>query len=531
MAAAHDWGTLAASAGLVSEAAEGFAAAVSILPEAAWHGLNRQTRQVHLAGWAGLAADAAAEAVVIDRPDRAVEFLEAGRSVLWTQSLSLRTDLSELRAMHPELAERLDSLRAVLNNPIAGSASTVPVGVSDRVRTEATEVRRRAARDWDQTLSQVRTLGGFEHFLQSVPYKELATAADTGPVVIVNASRYGCHALIVEALGRTPSIIALPGLTVDAAADYAAQMFRSLTLSDLGQSRNKVRSILEWLWDVIAQPVLVALGHASGPGEGASWPRVWWCPTGPVTMLPVHAAGYHARDNASAHSMDTVLDRVISSYTPTLAALRRARQSSSDAIPVRQLTVGLPLTLGRSSLPAVPREVLILQHHFPAEEGNQLLAGSQATRAAFLSAARTCTWLHMACHASQMHEEPDLSGFALWDSPATVRDLAALPIRDRELAFLSACQTAAGTARNSDEAIHLAAAMQFLGYRHVIATMWSINDSVAPIVADAFYTGLKSGRDISANKAGEALHQAVRAVRDKIPANPLVWAPYIHIGP
>jgi hypothetical protein len=33
--------------------------------------------------------------------------------------------------------------------------------------------------------------------------------------------------------------------------------------------------------------------------------------------------------------------------------------------------------------------------------------------------------------------------------------------------------------------------MQFLGYRHVIATMWTIADPPAPRVADIFYTKLR----------------------------------------
>ena len=72
----------------------------------------------------------------------------------------------------------------------------------------------------------------------------------------------------------------------------------------------------------------------------------------------------------------------------------------------------------------------------------------------------------------------------------TITDLAAQPTQRRDLAFLSACQTAAGSVRHLDEAIHLAAAMQFLGYRHVIATMWTIADSPAPHVADTVYTAL-----------------------------------------
>jgi hypothetical protein len=47
----------------------------------------------------------------------------------------------------------------------------------------------------------------------------------------------------------------------------------------------------------------------------------------------------------------------------------------------------------------------------------------------------------------------------------------------------------AGSVRHLDEALHLAA-MQYLGYRHVIATIWTINDSLAPQVADAIYTEL-----------------------------------------
>ena len=72
----------------------------------------------------------------------------------------------------------------------------------------------------------------------------------------------------------------------------------------------------------------------------------------------------------------------------------------------------------------------------------------------------------------------------------TVADLIAQPTQRRDLAFLSACQTAASGARHLDEAIHLAAAMQFLGYRHVIATLWTIADLPSPKVADTCYTAL-----------------------------------------
>jgi len=113
----------------------------------------------------------------------------------------------------------------------------------------------------------------------------------------------------------------------------------------------------------------------------------------------------------------------------------------------------------------------------------------------------------------------------------TLADLANLRIHQGELAFLSACQTATGSVRLPDEAIHLAAVMQLLGFQHVIATLWTIADIPAPEVANTVYARLTASGQASPSHAAEALHHAVRALRDAYPANPLIWAPYIHIGP
>jgi CHAT domain-containing protein len=40
------------------------------------------------------------------------------------------------------------------------------------------------------------------------------------------------------------------------------------------------------------------------------------------------------------------------------------------------------------------------------------------------------------------------------------------------LAFLSACQTAQGSEKQPDQAVHLAASMLFCGFRSVVGTMW-----------------------------------------------------------
>jgi hypothetical protein len=98
-----------------------------------------------LAEWSGLAADAAACAIHAGYPERAVELLEASRSVLWTQILNLRTDLIELAQRAPDVATRLDQIRAQLDIPLpATPAQPVSAGTVDQVNQLRITQRRMA---------------------------------------------------------------------------------------------------------------------------------------------------------------------------------------------------------------------------------------------------------------------------------------------------------------------------------------------------------------------------------------------------
>ncbi|MFF3895696.1 hypothetical protein ACFYY3_21425 [Streptomyces sp. NPDC001812] len=99
----------------------------------------------------------------------------------------------------------------------------------------------------------------------------------------------------------------------------------------LGPSRQTVMATLERLWDTVATPVL-APQAPEGTGDFADTTerqrcRVWWCPTGPLPLLPVHAADHHAPAGDRPH--DEVLERAVSSCMPTLCALIRVRRRSS----------------------------------------------------------------------------------------------------------------------------------------------------------------------------------------------------------
>jgi CHAT domain-containing protein len=53
-----------------------------------------------------------------------------------------------------------------------------------------------------------------------------------------------------------------------------------------------------------------------------------------------------------------------------------------------------------------------------------------------------------------------------------VSDIMELDLKSPYLAFLSADETAKGDCGQSDQSMHLAATMLFVGFKSVVATMW-----------------------------------------------------------
>ncbi|MEU0068748.1 hypothetical protein ABZ027_04170 [Streptomyces sp. NPDC006332] len=112
--AAHYLGGQAATHGRWDDALHGYGTAVRLLPLLAWRGTSRSTQEKAVAQQLGLATKAASCAITTGRLDRAVELLEHGRSVLWSQYLETQTDLDELSRVSPTLAAKLNHIRDAL---------------------------------------------------------------------------------------------------------------------------------------------------------------------------------------------------------------------------------------------------------------------------------------------------------------------------------------------------------------------------------------------------------------------------------
>ncbi|MFC7534339.1 CHAT domain-containing protein [Actinoplanes sp. GCM10030250] len=582
MTAARSWARAAAESGEAGLALEAYSTAVGLLPLLAWRGLDRTVQEKRLAVNAGLAGDAAAWALAAGQPERAVELLEQGRQVLWSQAVQTRSDLSVLAAVAPTLAAELDEIRRELDGSEASAAVVIPAGAGDprvwqigndllasavggpaRPDGEDAGRRRRLAERWEELLGEARRLPGLAGFLSPPSFAALRPATAGGAVVLVNTSEWRCDALVVTDSGVRA--VPLPWLSSDAAQRRAAALLAAQREVERGGGsvaraalRQTLVSIQRWLWDTVAEPVCAALDEVAVPGAApGAVPgpdgrhRVWWCPTGPLTMLPLHAAGrFGATAPLAERRRLSVAARCVSSYTPSLSALLRSRSGAvpPGAVPPgppRAFAVGVATLPGQAPLPAVSEELRAVSSHVP---GLRILAGRSATVEAVLTALEQHGWAHFACHGEQDFDRPSAGALRLSDGRLSVLDLAgrlATASRTRaatphagtppggaaDLAYLSACRTAAGGRGLPDEAIHLTAALQMAGFRHVIGSQWAVSDRVAAQVAADVYAALTAGGSLNSSEAAYALDRAIDRVRRQQPDRPDLWAALIHTGP
>ncbi|KAF4921420.1 hypothetical protein CGCF245_v015592 [Colletotrichum fructicola] len=388
-----------------------------------------------------------------------------------------------------------------------------------------------------ELLDKVRLQPGFKAFLVAASKNQIQNAAAQGPILIINVSSHRCDALIIEQAG------------------IRALELRQLTLKDIVSRANQPKSLetLSWLWDVVNKPVLDALGFTKTAAATVPWPHLWWIPTGPLVRFPLHAAGHHPQGN-----LETVLDRVVSSYSSSVKSIintRQQRLTTTANQDRRVVLVAMQQTPGKSILRHAINEVDVVRdicvskgipHHQP-----------EAHQKKVMDALDTCHIFHFAGHGSTHSTDPLQSRLLLEDwqerpmSVGSLLDKTNLRFTSPFLAYLSACGTGQILDDKSvDESIHLTSAFQLAGFHHVIGTLWEVDDALCVDIARMMYEFM-SEKGFSDESVSCGLHHAMRRLRDqwvsKVESSGLkenrdavlitetvqgtpTWVPYIHYG-
>ncbi|KAH9057550.1 CHAT domain-containing protein [Lactarius vividus] len=446
----------------------------------------------------------------------AVETLERGRALLWTEMRHLRAKVDQLLEADPDLGRKF----AAVNRDLEELTKSVPPSHKLSIDDDAVDnlravdpfsrlllKQRKLMKERDNLISQIQALPSFDNFLTSPSFDTLRSAACSGPVIIINHSKWHSDILIILHY-TSPSLIPNPHDFYDRANALRDGLLYSRHKYGLDSSH----------YDQTLASVLVEFYNLS---------RIWWCPTSVFCSLPLHAMGPIPSDNGVERYF---LDLYICSYTTTLSALiqsrnRDSRSRSSDRPSI--LLVAQP----DPSLPTVGGEIQVVRA-LDTEVTN--LVSKEATPDAVIDGFRHNQFVHFACHGTLEAGKPFEAGFELYgDKRLTLLEIVRSHLPIAEFAFLSACHTAEVTEGSViDEGLHLAAAVQYCGFRSVVGTMWAMVDEDGRDLAGHFYKALfsNSGRIPYYERSAKALRVAVKKLRRKKRITLERWVNFVHYG-
>ncbi|KAH9055408.1 hypothetical protein EDB87DRAFT_1579876 [Lactarius vividus] len=390
------------------------------------------------------------------RFEEAVETLEQGRALLWSEMRGLRTPMVQLIEEDLPLAKRFADINQELE---ALTTSVTPSGrpeMGDGVGEGSDGMdpfgrlvikRQKLMEERDALISQIRGRPGLEGFLKTPSFTSLRSASSRGPIIIVNHCEWRSDILIIFHNSLPCSI--------PTAKDFYARAnkLRDELVEarkhglDSVEYQDALSSALKGLYELVGEPVIKRLRLLGVPEQS----RIWWCPTSVFCSLPLHAMGpIPSSDNHERYFSDLY----IPSYTPSLSALIESRNASPQILEKPSL---LLVAQPEDSLPGVNGEIKAIRSLEPRVTVANLVS-SEATPSSVVEGLR---------------------GSRLYGgSRLTLLDIARSRLPDAEFAFLSCCHAAEITQDSvADEALHLTAAMQYCGFRSVVGTMWEMADT------------------------------------------------------
>ncbi len=479
--------------------------------------------------------DYASFQVVLGRFEEAVETLEQGRALLWSEMRGLRTPMAQLIEEDSPLGKRFAEINQELE---ALTISATPSGrpeMEDAAKgRDGTDPfgrlvvkRQKLVEERDALISRIQGRPGLEGFLKTPSFTTLRSAALRGPVVLTNHCEWRSDVIMLFHNSLPCSI--------PTAKDFysRANKLRDELVEarkhglDSDKYQDALRSVLKGLYELVGAPVIKRLRVLGVPEQS----RIWWCPTSVFCSLPLHAMGPIPSSDTSNERYFS--DLYIPSYTPSLSALIESRKPSSQMLDKPSL---LLVAQPEDSLPGVNGEIKVIQRALKARVTMTGLVSSKATPSSVVDGLRGSRFAHFACHGVLETGKPFEASFKLHSgSRLTLLDIVRSQLPDAEFAFLSCCHTAEITEESiADEGLHLTAAMQYCGFRSVVGTSWAMADTDGRDLAESFYKSLFSGREAASvpdyERSARALRDATRKLRRKRGITLERWVNFVHYG-
>ncbi|KAH9027745.1 hypothetical protein EDB84DRAFT_1677426 [Lactarius hengduanensis] len=355
----------------------------------------------------GMPLDYASYQVDLRQLEKAIETLERGRALLWSEMRHLRATIDQLLETDPHLGRKF----AAVNRDLEELTKSIPPshvlsmdsGGADDLRAVdpfgcLLLKQRRLLKEREDLISQIQVLPGFDSFLTSPSFDTLRSAASCGPVIIINHSRWRSDILILLH-NASPSLISTPANFYRRASRLENKLLASRVKYGLDSENydQTLAFVLAKLYKLVGKSVIARLRHLGSRNH-----------------------------NPGSRSLGR----------PSLLLVAQTN----------------------ASLPTVKGEIQVIQDlRDNTNTGVTSLISEAATPAAVIDGFRHHQFVHFACHGTLEAGKPFEAGFELHgDERLTLLEIVRSHLPTAELAFLSACHTAEATERSIvDEILHL----------------------------------------------------------------------------
>ena len=216
-----------------------------------------------------LPSDYASYLIETSQFKHAIETLERGRALLWSEMRGFRTSADQLQTAYPALADKL----ADINQRLESVTMSVAQSESEEIGSGGTEIgsgsysvtgsigllattQRRLLEERETLISRIQSFPDFENFLKLPSFDALNLAAVHGPVIINNQSEWRSD-IIIMLKDMSPSFISAPFYLQDRANRLKDQLLRARKESGLDSKDYDLTlaSVLSDLYKLVGKAV------------------------------------------------------------------------------------------------------------------------------------------------------------------------------------------------------------------------------------------------------------------------------------
>ena len=494
-------------------AAEFLDIALELLPEVIPNSKNRSDLQYTLRQLVGLSWWVGSIFLKAERtPLQAIQALELTRGIMISHGLDARSDISELKEKQPELW----SLYIECRDRISIMESQASNSNEDVLSYAAVpHLREKLYGELRHIQAEVCKVPGFETFLLPMNEEQIKNLSRNGPIVYLNENIFSDETFVITSTAI--EVIPLPDIRqvimrkslfrvarqenpnrrdAEVSDDSDADSDRDADAKESDGYTSRIEKWLQDIWRVVVKPVVTHLGFHGDQDSLKELPHIHWI-GGFVPLLPLHAAGDH-----TPGSTENTISCAVSSYRSTLKALHFARLQELPLVLQGKPeihVVSMPKTPGSYAPLNTAKEIAAIASH--TSSWALLKELDRPSKEDFLAGLATCTLIHFACHGTTDPIKPDQSRLLLGSGQTaealTIEDLSKVTRPRAQIAYLSACSTAEITQTYLvDESINIASTLQFIGFQHIIGTLWGVSHEADVEMAKIFYENLGRHRGI-----------------------------------